>query len=405
MPDQKVFVIDAEGKPCLPTCSARSRILLRKGKAKVVQVVPFTIQLNRVIDNPVGEFIVGVDDGAKKVGIAIVNEHTKEVVFKGEIELRQDVKRKMQQRMFYRRTRRSRNLRHRKARFLNRKQMMPPLSIRQRKDSIIRFLKDMMKRIKITKAIIEEGQFDISSMAAGRQLYGREYQIPDYKGKNFRAKVLWRDKYTCQHCPAKEDLRAHHIIPRKDGGSNSPQNGITLCNICHDALHHKEWTLLSKPKRFIYPIWLMQGKNYLLKNLRIIGMKVQTCAGWMTAYWRKNLEMDKSHSNDAMAMICKDYIPLVNSFDWLIKPKRSKVWENNPTKTCEEKNGFKHYDLIKAYHRTKGVVIGSVRSLKKNAIMLRTKFDDNFPVSYRKSKLLQRFTGQIYSFEYICSQS
>ncbi len=45
----KVFVIDKEGRPCLPTHPARARKLLRAGKAKVKRVVPFTIQLERVI--------------------------------------------------------------------------------------------------------------------------------------------------------------------------------------------------------------------------------------------------------------------------------------------------------------------------------------------------------------------
>jgi len=47
----KVFVIDNSGKPLLPTHPARARKLLRDGKAKVVRVVPFTIQLERIISN------------------------------------------------------------------------------------------------------------------------------------------------------------------------------------------------------------------------------------------------------------------------------------------------------------------------------------------------------------------
>ena len=90
MTTQKVFVIDAEGKPLLPTHPARARKLLDNpfGKATVYQVVPFTILLNRVVENPVGEFTIGIDDGAKKVGIAVVNEKTQEVVFGGTIKLR-----------------------------------------------------------------------------------------------------------------------------------------------------------------------------------------------------------------------------------------------------------------------------------------------------------------------------
>ena len=57
-------------------------------------MVPYTIQLHRVVDNPVGSFTVGIDDGAKEVGIGIVNEHTQEVDFVGTIQLRQDVSKK-----------------------------------------------------------------------------------------------------------------------------------------------------------------------------------------------------------------------------------------------------------------------------------------------------------------------
>ena len=70
--------------------------------------------------------------------------------------------------------------------------------------------------------------------------------------------------------------------------------------------------------------------------------------------------------------------------------------EDNPTKTCNEKGGFKHWDIIKANHTRLGVVIGSVRSLKKNCITLRTKFDNNFPVSYRKSVLLWKPSSIVY---------
>jgi len=83
---------------------------------------------------------------------------------------------------------------------------------------------------------------------------------------------------------------------------------------------------------------------------------------------------------------------------YFIKPKRTKTWENNPTKKVTEKNGFRHFDLVKASHRTRGIVIGFVRSLAKNSIKLRTTFDDNFAVSYKKSVVLQRAAGLIYSY-------
>ncbi len=125
-------------------------------------------------------------------------------------------------------------------------------------------------------------------------------------------------------------------------------------------------------------------------------MQVETCAGWMTSEWRAQLALDKRHSHDAIAMVCRRYRPRVVGRHYLIQPKRKKVWAENPTKTCTEKQGFQHWDLVKAQHRTRGIVTGSVRSLKANVMTLRTAWDNNFPVSYRKSKLLWRFNNIIY---------
>jgi len=394
----KVFVIDKLDKPLLPTHPARARKLLREGKAKVKRVVPFTIQLDKIVDSPVGSFAFGIDDGAKSVGISVVNETTKEVVFYGTIQLRQDVSRRIKQRASYRRTRRSRKCRHRKARFLNRKQKTPQPSIRQRKESVLRVVDDLRRVLNITAVIIEQGQFDVSSIAAGRKLVGDEFKKSEYHGRNFRAKVLWRDNYTCVRCGSNERLNAHHIVGQISGGTDTPQNGVTLCEDCHSSLHDGEWILQKKPQIFKYPMHLMQGKQYIYELLCNAFAFVERCVGWMTSHWRKNLGLPKSHANDAIAMVARNYTPTIASLEYTILPKRSKVWEDNPTKQCSERMGFRHYDLVKAKHRTKGWVVGSVRSLKERVMTLRTKEDPNFPVSYRKSRLLTRFNRIIYLY-------
>lgn len=311
---QKIFVVDSKEQQCLPCHPARSRKLLRLGKAKVIQVVPFTIQLNYEVKHTVGTFAAAVDDGAKKVGVAIVNDKTNEVVFKGQIELRQDISLKMKQRRNYRRTRRTRKLRYRARRFNNRigKKLVP--SIKCRKDSTLRFFKDMMKRVNINKVVVEEVKFDHA-----KNRYGKFFSLVE------------------------------------------------------------------------------QGKNYLRQQFLKLGLIYESTFGYETKKKRLALKLSKKHSNDAIAMIYK-IKPIISSLEWIIKPKRTKIWENNPTKTCIEKNGFRHYDLVKAIHRTKGTIMGSIRSLKKNAITLRTKFDNNFPVSYNKAKLIQRPNGLIYLY-------
>jgi len=309
---QKTFVIDKTGKSLLPCHPARGRKLLKAGKAKVVQVMPFTIQLKRAIKNPVGSFVVGIDDGAKKVGVAIVNDKTNEVVFKGQIELRQDVKRLMKQRSNYRRSRRSRKLRYRARRFNNRISAKLVPSARCRKDSTLRFLKDMGKRINICQVVVEEVKFNHA-----KYRYGRWFSLVE------------------------------------------------------------------------------QGKNYLRKQILSLGLSCKATFGYETKKRRLEIGLSKKHSNDAISMIC-DEKPVINCFEWIIKPRRAKIWENNPTKTCVEKNGFRHYDVVKASHRTRGTIIGSIRSLKAKVITLRTSFDSNFAVSYNKTKLLQRPKGLVY---------
>jgi len=300
----------------------------------------------------------------------------------------------MLQRSQYRRAKRSRNLRHRQPRFLNRGTIgfITP-TIRQKKDSILRVIDDLKKRLNITECVVEQGSFDISSMSAGYKLTSKQYQRSEYEGNNWRQKVLWRDKYCCQHCESKENLRARHIQYKSKGGTDTVSNGITLCDDCHISLHRGEWKLIKKVKHFKYPVHLQQGKWYLYNALKKRFKVVGICYGWMTAEARKELGIEKTHHGDASAMIgANKYLCI----PYMIIPRGTKVWDANPTKTCVEKNGFRHWDIIKAKHRNRGSVIGSIRSLVAKSITIRTVFDSNFPVSYSKSKLLWRPSGLVY---------
>ena len=161
-----VFVIDSEGQQLLPTHPVRARKLLKEGRAVVKQVVPFTIQLSRKINDPVGEFEVGVDDGAKHVGIAVKNTKTNEIVFHAQLDHRQDVSGKVEQRRELRRARRQ-QLRCRPPRFNNRTRSKIAPSIRQRKEAILRVVKDMRKRLNLVKVKVEEVAFNHAQVYLG----------------------------------------------------------------------------------------------------------------------------------------------------------------------------------------------------------------------------------------------
>ena len=63
--------------------------------------------------------------------------------------------------------------------------------------------------------------------------------------RSTREQVLERDGYECQFCGVTEEahqerhdrgLAAHHIIPESDGGSDDPENLLTVCQSCHRTL-------------------------------------------------------------------------------------------------------------------------------------------------------------------------
>lgn len=58
--------------------------------------------------------------------------------------------------------------------------------------------------------------------------------------KDLREQILERDNFRCQSCGDDNHLQVHHIKHRCDGGSNSPDNLITLCEKCHYEMHKDE---------------------------------------------------------------------------------------------------------------------------------------------------------------------
>jgi len=68
---------------------------------------------------------------------------------------------------------------------------------------------------------------------------GIDYQNGEQAGFwNLREYILYRDNHTCCGCKGKSKdniLEIHHIVQRKDGGTDKPSNLVTLCKTCHDG--------------------------------------------------------------------------------------------------------------------------------------------------------------------------
>lgn len=75
-----------------------------------------------------------------------------------------------------------------------------------------------------------------------RKSVSRDYDDPLYK--EFRSKVLARDKHVCQwpKCGSRKRLCVHHIRRWADNHSlrYDTLNGITLCRVCHDRIKDQE---------------------------------------------------------------------------------------------------------------------------------------------------------------------
>ena len=91
--------------------------MLKAGKA-VVRRTPFTIKLTIATGETKQDVTLGVDAGARHVGISATTE--KEEVFASEVKLRQDITGLLADRLAFRRARRNRKTRYRAPRFNNR---------------------------------------------------------------------------------------------------------------------------------------------------------------------------------------------------------------------------------------------------------------------------------------------
>ena len=69
----RVFVLNMRGKPLMPCTQRKARILLKEGKAIIEKYNPFTIRLTYATGETKQKCHIGIDTGAKQIGIAIIS--------------------------------------------------------------------------------------------------------------------------------------------------------------------------------------------------------------------------------------------------------------------------------------------------------------------------------------------
>ena len=92
-------------------------------------------------------------------------------------------------------------------------------------------------------------------------------------------------------------MEVHHIVQRKDGGSDRPDNLVTLC---HAALHRGEFTLPIPKGGYKDPAFMNQMRDKLVERLKAkYGNMVQITFGYITRIVRTTAGLPKDHNTDA----------------------------------------------------------------------------------------------------------
>ena len=305
----KVFVLNMRGKPLMPCSPAKARHMLKAGKAFVVRRTPFTIKLTIATGETKQDVTLGVDAGARHVGISATTE--KEEVFASEVALRQDITGLLADRLAFRRARRNRKTRYRSPRFNNRVRSKHKgwlaSSVENRIQAHMSRIDAVCRLLPVTKIVIETASFDVQKIK-NPTIEGTDYQQGDQLGFwNVREYVLFRDGHVCQHCHGRSRdkiLNVHHLESRKTGG-DAPNNLITLCETCHKAYHAGKIKLkVKRGQSFRAEAFMGIMRWTLLDRVRKTHPKlpVENTYGYLTKHKRIALGLPKTHCADAFCI-------------------------------------------------------------------------------------------------------
>jgi 5-methylcytosine-specific restriction endonuclease McrA len=314
------MVLGRSGKPLMPCTVSRAKEFLKKGRARVHKLYPFTI---RLVDRECGDtqlITIKIDPGATTTGLALNRQDSKDktkqtVLHLAEITHRgSKIHKQMQQRRAYRGRRRSANLRYRAPRFNNRTRRegwLPP-SIQSRLDNILFWFNRYKALIPILSIEIERVRFD-TQLLQNPEITGVEYQQGTLAGYEVREYLLEKWGHKCAYCNNEHvPLQIEHIIARGRRGSDRISNLTLACEGCNLAKNNRPVTefLSDKPEKLAALLAQAQtplagaaalnaARNALYFEFKKSGMPVEGWTGGHTKFNRQTLRIPKSHALDA----------------------------------------------------------------------------------------------------------
>ncbi len=325
-----VLVLDKRKQPLMPCSEKRARLLLDRDRAVVVRVHPFTIRLKDRVGGSTQPVRIKIDPGSRATGMAMVRESgdgIQHVLWLGEIAHRGHVIRdQLAQRRAFRRRRRS-NLRHRPARFNNRRRSAGWLapSLQHRVDTTTAWVRRLRRWAPVTAVSQELVRFDTQRMESA-DISGVAYQRGTLLGTQVREYLLHRHQHQCAYCHGQSGdpvLEVEHVHPKSRGGSNRVGNLVIACRDCNKVKENRdagEWARDLAPARGRLDVarrhnaaLVDAGKRPSLRDasavnstrwalfqaLKAAGLQVAVGTGGRTKWNRQRLGIPKGHALDA----------------------------------------------------------------------------------------------------------
>lgn len=346
-----VYVSDKDGRPLMPTEKhGYVRRLLRKGKAKVESLRPFTIRLLYEVEGKVQPVILGIDPGRTNIGLCAVREDGKPL-FTAQCQTRnKEVPKLMAKRREFRKAHRKhvrrekrqrravmngtvlkggtierrlpsygedskilcKVIRNKEARFSNRRRpegWLTPTA-RQLLRTHLNLVRKISKFLPVSKIVLELNRFAFMRMD-DPSVAGRMFQQGPLFGYDGSVKsAIWDIQGgKCLLCGEPIE-QYHHVRESRRDGSEAIRNRVGLCGGCHRLVHTDaeaagRLNVLAAGQRKKYDALgvLNQVIPYLMEGLSQ-GYELSVTAGWQTKEFRDISGMPKDHHLDAYAIAC-----------------------------------------------------------------------------------------------------
>ncbi|WP_246265328.1 RNA-guided endonuclease IscB [Acrocarpospora pleiomorpha] len=426
-----VFVLDKHGQPLDPCHPARARRLLASGRAVVHRHTPFVIRLKdrTAADSTVTGVRVGIDPGSKHTGLAVFTEHggSRTGVYSLQLGHRGgQIRDKLASRAALRRGRRSRNLRYRAPRFLNRGKPEGRLSpsLLHRVNGTVSWVSRLTRWAPVTAICVERVAFDTHALSAGRPLEGVEYQQGTLAGYEVREYLLAKWGRRCAYCGTSSvPLNIDHIHPRSRGGSDRVSNLTLACITCNQAKNATPIEEFLKTKPALLAKILRQAKAPLRdaaavnstrwglwRALETIGLPVATSSGGRTKWNRSRTGAPKSHTLDALHVGELENVTSWPSVVLAVKATGRGMYCRTRTDAygfprlrlprTKTVRGFQTGDLVRANVPTgkkAGVHAGRVAVRATGSFNVATRHGTVQGIHHRHVRLLQRADGYGYA--------